>query len=242
VAVLDIRRAGRTRREGLIPTERYPSAVAVSPDGKRLLIGTAKGFYGPNAGSAVKLEGAQVRGEDEGAGFKYIAQMLSGRLAIVEVPGKVALANFTKQVYENNPIGIAALNEARDRKRIEKEAFAKIKHVIYVIRENRTYDQVLGDLKPGNGDPSLAVFGEALRLLGAEIPGLRPVVALAGPVAGAVRAGTANWPVPPILVQETAEKHDAYAAAAAAFVMALMRAEIYRRRALAAANRKVQTA
>ena len=169
VAVLDISRAGRTRREGLIPTERYPSAVAVSPDGKRLLIGTAKGFYGPNAGAAVKLEGAQVRGEDEGAGFKYIAQMLSGRLAIVEVPGKVALANYTKQVYENNPIGIAALTEARDRKRIEKEAFAKIKHVIYVIRENRTYDQVLGDIPKGNGDSSLTIFGEKVTPNGHKI-------------------------------------------------------------------------
>jgi phospholipase C len=77
----------------------------------------------------------------------------------VEIPGKTALASFTKQVFENDPIGIAALNAARDRKRIEREAFAKIKHVIYVIRENRTYDQVLGDVAKGNGDSSLTIFG-----------------------------------------------------------------------------------
>ncbi|MBV1798271.1 lipid-A-disaccharide synthase [Siccirubricoccus sp. G192] len=64
----------------------------------------------------------------------------------------------------------------------------------------------------------LGTFGEALRLAAAEVPGLRPVVALAGPVEAAVRAGTAGWPVPPILVQGAADKHDAFAAAAAGLI------------------------
>jgi lipid-A-disaccharide synthase len=64
----------------------------------------------------------------------------------------------------------------------------------------------------------LATFGEALRLAAAEVPGLRPVLALAGPVEAAVRAGTASWPVPPILVREAADKHDAYAAAEAGLI------------------------
>lgn len=64
----------------------------------------------------------------------------------------------------------------------------------------------------------LATFGEALRLAAAEVPGLRPVLALAGPVEAAVRAGTAGWPVPPILVREAADKHDAYAAAEAGLI------------------------
>jgi lipid-A-disaccharide synthase len=64
----------------------------------------------------------------------------------------------------------------------------------------------------------LPVFGEALRLTTAAVPGLRPVLALAGPVEAAVRAGTAGWPVPPILVRTPAEKHDAYAAAEAGLI------------------------
>ena len=64
----------------------------------------------------------------------------------------------------------------------------------------------------------LGVFGAALRLAGAEVPGLRPVVALAGPVEAAVRAGSADWPVPPIFVRTAAEKHDAYAAAAVGLI------------------------
>jgi lipid-A-disaccharide synthase len=64
----------------------------------------------------------------------------------------------------------------------------------------------------------LAVFGEALRLTAAAVPGLRPVLPLAGPVEAAVRAGTAGWPVPPILVRTPAEKHDAYAAAEAGLI------------------------
>lgn len=64
----------------------------------------------------------------------------------------------------------------------------------------------------------LATFGEALRLAAAEVPGLRPVLALAGPVEAAVRAGTASWPVPPIMVREAADKHDAYAAAEAGLI------------------------
>ncbi|MCB4824726.1 lipid-A-disaccharide synthase [Roseicella aerolata] len=64
----------------------------------------------------------------------------------------------------------------------------------------------------------LPVFGEALRLTAAAVPGLRPVLALAGPVEAAVRAGTAAWPVPPILVRTPAEKQDAYAAAEAGLI------------------------
>jgi lipid-A-disaccharide synthase len=64
----------------------------------------------------------------------------------------------------------------------------------------------------------LGIFGEALRLAAAEVPGLRPVVPLAGPVEAAVRAGTAAWPVPPILVREPAERQDGFAAAEAGLI------------------------
>ncbi|AIE83822.1 40-residue YVTN family beta-propeller repeat-containing protein [Fimbriimonas ginsengisoli Gsoil 348] len=160
VAVLDISRRGATRLTGFIPTERYPTAVAVTPNGKRLLVATAKGFYGPNAGPGVDLEGPGVRGQDYKDLFRYIGNQMAGRLAIVDVPGDKKLAEYSRQVFENSPAGAAAAATARERKKIEQGAFSKIKHVIYVIRENRTYDQVLGDLAKGNGDPHLTIFGE----------------------------------------------------------------------------------
>jgi DNA-binding beta-propeller fold protein YncE len=160
VAVLDISNKGRSKQLGFIPTERYPTALALTPDGKRLLIGTAKGFYGPNAGPAVDLSGPQVRGKDLDNAFVYIGGQLTGRLTILDVPDRATLGRYTKQVRENAPAGLAATADAPERKRIEQGAFKKIKHVIYVIKENRTYDQVLGDIPKGNGDKSLAVFGE----------------------------------------------------------------------------------
>ncbi|MBL6455041.1 lipid-A-disaccharide synthase [Belnapia sp. T6] len=64
----------------------------------------------------------------------------------------------------------------------------------------------------------LGIFGEALRLASAEVPGLRPAVALAGPVEEAVRAGTATWPVAPVLVRQVADKYDLFAASAAGLI------------------------
>lgn len=159
VSVVDVSRPGKARMTGMIPTERYPTAVTVTPDGGRLLIGTAKGFYGPNAGKGVTLSGAQIRGGDYNIPFRYIGQQLTGRLAILEIPKPAQLAAMTQQVLENRPVGLEAAPDAAERKQIEREAFRKIKHVIYVIRENRTFDQVLGDLPQVNGDPSLTLFG-----------------------------------------------------------------------------------
>ncbi|CAN5488470.1 hypothetical protein BH11ARM2_BH11ARM2_08150 [soil metagenome] len=160
VGVVDVSRPGRSRRKGLIPTERYPTALAVTPDGKRLLIGTAKGYYGPNAGEGVDLGVGKTEGKSYGAPFRYIGDQLAGRLTVVDVPEGKTLARLTKQAIENSPLGLAAAATARERKAVEAGAFKNIKHIVYVIRENRTYDQVLGDIPKGNGDPHLTIFGE----------------------------------------------------------------------------------
>ena len=156
IGVFDVSRRADTRRVGLIPTERYPSALALTPDGKWLLVGTAKGFYGPNAGPAIPAE-RKTNGKDYGAPFEYIGNQLAGRLAVVDLPDARGLATMTAQVVGNLPPGVASVPV--DRGAIEKGAFSKIKHVVYVIKENRTYDQVLGDLPQGDGDPSLVIFG-----------------------------------------------------------------------------------
>ncbi len=162
VTVLDVARPGATKTRGLIPTERYPSALAVTPDGRRLLVGTAKGYYGPNLDPRT---GPNEESKGEGAknakrrSYRYVGEQLAGRLAILDVPDAPRLAALTRQAREGRPLGERAALDPAGRRRIERGAFAKIRHVIYVIKENRTYDAVLGDLPQGNGDPSLTTFG-----------------------------------------------------------------------------------
>ena len=146
VTVLDVARRGSARVKGLIPTSRYPSAVALTPDGKRLLIGTAKGDYGPNAATDPKNP-------------IYIGNQLQGRLTILDVPTDADLRAMTRSAREGVPLGIAQAPGERERRNVERTAFAHIQHVIYVIKENRTYDQILGDDLRGNGEPRLTMYG-----------------------------------------------------------------------------------
>ncbi len=137
---------GPDRVEGLIPTAWYPTGVAVSPDGDGLLVVNAKGLgAGPNPGGPVPIE------DPESPPGQYIGSMIEGTLSTIPVPGEERLIDYTERVAENNSFD----------KGLEKAAavLKNIKHVIYVINENRTYDQVLGDLPRGNGDPSLTLFG-----------------------------------------------------------------------------------
>ena len=132
---------------GFIPTEWYPTVVAVS--GKDLLIASAKGKgSGPNP----KLIGKKADGRPK---YQYGPAMIHGSLARIPLADISAnLPAYTKQVAETNAL----------RGNGDSVPFAggenKIKHVIYIIKENRTYDQVFGDIAGANGDPSLTMYGE----------------------------------------------------------------------------------
>jgi DNA-binding beta-propeller fold protein YncE len=133
--------------QGFIPTEWYPSALAIA--GNDLLIATAKGQgSGPNNGQG-KLKGERKRKE-----HPYIATLIGGsiaRLSLTDIDKN--LAAYTRQVEEDNLM----------RSDGGEFAFAggtnPIRHVIYVLKENRTYDQILGDLPVGDGDASLTMYG-----------------------------------------------------------------------------------
>src|SRR5438552_5262939 len=97
---------------------------------------------------------------------QYIGSMARGTLSVIDVPDRQTLARYTAQVVKNNGFDETrkALTQAPDKtapravpRRVGDPSL--IRHVIYVIKENRTYDQVLGDLKQGDGDPSLVLFG-----------------------------------------------------------------------------------
>ncbi len=168
IAVIDIAAPNRSQVKGFIPTGWYPTAVAVTPDGKSLLVGVGKG----NQTKANPIEPAKAKGPEKSeiataadprARYKYIGTTLSGALSVVPVPDEKALALYTETVYKNCPYSDRLLTDAPHP---EKTAIptrvgepSPIKHVLYIIKENRTYDQVFGDMPRGNGDPSLVMFG-----------------------------------------------------------------------------------
>jgi DNA-binding beta-propeller fold protein YncE len=133
--------------QGFIPTEWYPSALAIS--GNDLLIATAKGeSSGPN-----NMQG-QLKGERKRKEHPYIATLIGGSIARLNLTDiDKNLAAYTRQVEEDNLIH-------SDGGKIEFAGGTNpIRHVIYVLKENRTYDQILGDLPVGDGDASLTMYG-----------------------------------------------------------------------------------
>ena len=100
----------------------------------------------------------------------YNSHQDQGTISIVPVPGSATLAQMTQQVYQNNHWDLQRNILAASGGTLNTPPVAipakigdpsLIKHVFVIIRENRTYDQMLGDVAAGNGDPALAVFGDA---------------------------------------------------------------------------------
>lgn len=147
VAVVDISNAGRSFVDGFIPTGWYPTGAVFSRDGRQILILSGKGL---SSAANPFTGGMELR--------------LLGDASIVPTPDRTALAEFTRTVLSLTPYS--------DATRLRPAGIpvgspiprtvggsSPITHVFYVIRENRTYDQILGDLTEGNGDPKLTLFG-----------------------------------------------------------------------------------
>ncbi len=176
VAVIDVKTPSRSQVKGFIPTGWYPTSVAVTPDGKNLLVGVGKGNQTlPNPPTeANRKHVAEVIDKEkidlpadvrkELMRFPYIGTTLSGSLSIVPIPDQNKLAEYTATVYRNCPYSDKLLTQSpTDLKTAVPSKVGEpspIKYVIYIIKENRTYDQVFGDMPKGNGDPALTLFGE----------------------------------------------------------------------------------
>ena len=148
VAVVSLADAANPTVRGYLPAGWYPTGVVVSPDGKRLLVTDAKGLQTryPNPGYLL------VNYNDSPA---YDLNLIEGEVNTLPVPADdAALQGTTAQVLANNAVRPGSQNFDR----IGLKA-GGIEHVIYIVKENRTYDQVLGDLGKGNGEASLAIFG-----------------------------------------------------------------------------------
>ena len=157
VAVIDVSNRKESHLRGFIPTGWYPTALAVSSDGKQVYVGTGKGLGFRNNYPAETIFAQKT--PDPKTPYDYIGAVLSGHVSIVDVPDARQLAAYTKQAIANVPVP-AAHTDSAQAARIQRDVFPKIHHILYIIRENRTYDQVLGDLGVGNGDPKLVLFGQ----------------------------------------------------------------------------------
>jgi DNA-binding beta-propeller fold protein YncE len=142
---------------GLIPTGWYPNSVSFSGDGAWMYVVNGKSPTGPNPGLSYSYGPPTHRNGLQSN--QYNPQLLKAGLQSFPRPGPAQLAALTAQVVENNRFSYAtSANDAAVMAAVRKG----VQHVIFIIKENRTYDQVLGDLEVGNGDPDLAEFGEPL--------------------------------------------------------------------------------
>ncbi len=156
VALVDVSTSGASRVKGWLPVGWYPTGVLFDRDGQRLYVLSGKGLTSQ----------ANPRGSVPGTrGPQFIGGLLTGTLSRIAVPDAAALNRYTRRVYALTPYtDVHRLSPAGAPvaspvpRRVGRPS--PIKYVFYVIRENRTYDQVFGDLPQGNGDPNLAILGE----------------------------------------------------------------------------------
>jgi YVTN family beta-propeller protein len=158
VAVIDVSEPGRSQVDGFIPTGWYPTAAMISRDGAQVFVLSGKGLTSsPNPRSMPRT----IPGGD----MQYVGAMLTGTVSMLPNPGSSALQTLTQMARrvtaysDEHRLAPARAPEASPVPRRVGDP-SPIKHVFYVIRENRTYDQVLGDLGRGNGDPTLTLFGQ----------------------------------------------------------------------------------
>ncbi len=167
IAVFQVAKRGQAQPLGFIPVGWYPTSVRFDAQAKKIYVANGKGLtsranpQGPNPSLRRKYPTVE----------QYIAALFRGTLAVIDMPNPTRMAQYTKQAYacsplrsdfaptgdrpEDNPIPRSHAERGN-----EKGTASPIKHCIYIIKENRTYDQVFGDMKEGNGDPNLCLFGE----------------------------------------------------------------------------------
>ncbi|MCW3108874.1 MAG: beta-propeller repeat protein, partial [Segetibacter sp.] len=168
LAVFDISKPGAGRSKGFIPVGWYPTNVKVV--GSKIFVTNGKGYssmanpYGPNPAKPRQQVNLHEGDRNKPKEVQYIGSLFRGTLSIVDIPGEKELSAYSQLVYKNTPYTkekeLTAAGEKGNPIPSKVGAQSPIKHVFYIIKENRTYDQVLGDMPQGNGDTSLVLFGE----------------------------------------------------------------------------------
>ncbi|MFZ4546191.1 MAG: bifunctional YncE family protein/alkaline phosphatase family protein [Bacteroidales bacterium] len=154
IAVIDV---GTLKVLGHIPTAWFPAKLKVTPDGKKLVVANAKGFgSGPNGGKSFSV----------GQEGSYIGSLMKGSVEIIEIPTDGQLPELTNQVIKNNFQIVSAQSEEHSwRKENPVPLFpgqkeSPIKHIVFISKENRTFDEIFGQLPNAKGDSTLARYGK----------------------------------------------------------------------------------
>ncbi len=157
LAVIDVSRRGQGRSLGFLPVGWYPTSVRLSAEADRIVVANGKGLrskanrYGPT--SPLKKE----KGKEE-----YIGNLFPGALSIIAMPQPSEMPALSKAAYACSPLRADAaptgVRGGNNPIPAQVGEASPIKHCIYVIKENRTYDQVFGDIHEGNGDPAICIF------------------------------------------------------------------------------------
>jgi len=168
LAVFNVSEKGNSISKGFIPVGWYPTAV--KSIGNHIFVCNGKGYssfanpFGPDPYKKRGQLGFQMGVLKDAKSVQYIGGLMKGSLSIIKKPTDAQLAIYSKAVYDNTPYN--------KKKELSSDAISgspipqkigdasPIKYVFYIVKENRTYDQVLGDVKEGNGDPALCLFGQ----------------------------------------------------------------------------------
>ena len=170
LSVFDVSNPGSSKSKGFIPVGWYPTDVKTI--GKKIYVANGKGFTsfanpnGPNPITENINLSFQKGDTAKPKEVEYIGGLFKGTLSIIDEPNEKELSVYSQEVYKNTPYSKTreTISEGELNNPIPSKIGdpSPIKHVFYIIKENRTYDQVLGDMPEGNGDPKLCLFGEKI--------------------------------------------------------------------------------
>ncbi len=161
LAVVNVEDPGKSKPLGFIPVGWYPTSVRLSEDGKTIYVTNGKG-----AMSKSNRNGPHPSMRERPPTIEYIGSLFEGTLSVIEMPDPAQMAVYTKTVYEccpldrENPEAVTQARPAGNPIPAKVGDSSPIKYCIYIIKENRTYDQVFGDIPEGNGEPALCLFPE----------------------------------------------------------------------------------
>ncbi len=168
LSVFDVTIPGKSVSKGFIPAGWYPTCVRVVKN--KILISNGKGLtsranpYGPNPMRRGEEVVYQAAGKEQRIKVQYIGGLFRGTLQILKTPDEKQMALYSKAVYDNSPYikEKELISEGMAGNPVPQKIGdpSPVKYIFYIIKENRTYDQVLGDIAEGNGDQSLVLFGE----------------------------------------------------------------------------------
>jgi YVTN family beta-propeller protein len=170
LALFDVSVPGSSKSKGFIPTAWYPTSVRIAKN--KILVSNGKGVsskanpFGPNPNRPGSEVIYQSEGKEQKIKVQYIGGLFRGTLSILNIPDAEQMGINSRAVYNNTPYvrEKELISEGAEGNPVPQKVGdpSPIKHIFYIIKENRTYDQVLGDIPEGNGDPDLVLFGEKI--------------------------------------------------------------------------------